>query len=81
MIIASFKSINNRLKSAEVIRPIKSTNVGNSSHFMTNEALVPSGRESYNYYSKAQIISYLGILLENAHNKEIIVSSKITDPQ
>ena len=37
-IITSFKSIDNRLKSAEVIRPIKLTNAGNSSHFMTSEA-------------------------------------------
>ena len=37
-IIANFKSIDNRLKSAEVIRLIKSINVGNSSHLMINKA-------------------------------------------
>ena len=36
--ITNFKSIDNRLKSAEVIRPIKSINAGNSSHLMIKKA-------------------------------------------
>ena len=35
---SNYKSIDNQLKSAEVIRPIKSINTGNSSHLMIKKA-------------------------------------------
>ena len=38
LIITNFKSIDNQLKSAEVIRPIKSINAGNTFHLMIKKA-------------------------------------------
>ena len=40
LIITNFKSIDNRLKSVEVIRPIKSINAGNSSYLMIKKASI-----------------------------------------
>ena len=37
-IITNYISINNQLKSVEVIRPIKSSNAGNSSRLMLRKA-------------------------------------------
>ena len=44
-IITNFQSIDNRLKSAEVIKQIKSINTGNTSHLMISKA-------SYHFHQK-----------------------------
>ena len=40
LIITNFKSIDNRLKSVEAIRPIISINAGNSSYLMIKKASI-----------------------------------------
>ena len=52
-VITNFKSIDKRLKSAEVIRPIKSINTGNSSHLMIKKA-------SYHFHIVHYLPSHAG---------------------